>query len=137
MATRWLLQQCRAGAQKKPPKATGPRGAADAADFGSDWTVRRTSLCAVPFATDRRRVTLPASMPTSRSAARRNAIALKACAPDASPATRSRLVDWLAAPLRSSVAGRLGEGLTWVKADFSPAFPRPAKPPGETLAFRL
>jgi len=80
----------RPGAQKKPPKTTGPRGAADSVHFrerldgAAHFLVRRAAYDrAAPCS-------LAASLPPRRSGGRRDAVALKARAPDAGPAYPSR-----------------------------------------------
>src|SRR5262245_17712050 len=92
---------------KKPPKTTGPRGAADSVHFrerldgAARFLVRRA-------AGDRSASVFLSRHPCQlrHSVARRDALAWSACAPEAGPAHKSLLVDRLAAPLRCGQAWR-------------------------------
>jgi len=80
-------------AQKKPPKTTAPRGAAEVGGSGSDWTVRRASLRAVPWHDWRLAATRRHPCQLCRQAVRRYA-RCEACDPDAGPAKSVVMVDF-------------------------------------------
>src|SRR5262245_53754179 len=104
-------------AHKKSPRKQRVRGGLRThVDFGSDWTVRRTSLCAVPFTTERRssnsaglHASVVTSDPQRRLASERSRC--RSCQPVAFGRSAWPVVS-------AKGGGKIGQRFAGVKAEF-------------------